>query len=587
MLKSEGADMLIDDKQEQRQSAEEHGVRAIHPDDLDNILEDIGMNKIATQIITDNVNSDYIGPDKLRNKSWFRTDDKLWYYWMDGDTDLKNKPLDPDDALRELINFSYKNNIETLPSCEGHVISKSEALSAFNKLKKDKEKINGEGLELINTEDKSKKIIFKNPDYDLPFDKPEDMIQEHYSGYIGLKFENKDLAEWIFEQIAKIDKSVKVDLDDDTLHIYVESDSQEKQKELWKEITEIIKSEVEMSDKKARKTFLLGILKKAKDPKKGTGKKPKGSGRRLYTDENPKDTVPVKFRTVSDIKETLSRSDFKAKSHARQSQIINLIHQRVRAAYQNAKDPKTKARLRRALKYAEERKKKSKEKTKKLKKESSSKKIILDKPSNVYELLTENPNPKVQLDSPMGSKKGFGSKKRKLPFDYGEFSNWINPADDMGWDIIIPPSNREQTNIIQVGIVRVNPDEAIWKEEANKQPPIGNDKIIVASNGDITDKDKSIIEDFFSGMWQFKDVEWFDGMEKEARKRRLSFFRTNLDYGERRSRLENDAKDYNAPREGKKRWSTKYKKKIDCSNPKGFSQKQYCKRKRRGGAYKD
>ena len=27
------------------------------------------------------------------------------------------------------------------------------------------------------------------------------------------------------------------------------------------------------------------------DPKKGTGKKPKGSGRRLYTDENPKDTV--------------------------------------------------------------------------------------------------------------------------------------------------------------------------------------------------------------------------------------------------------------------------------------------------------
>ena len=27
------------------------------------------------------------------------------------------------------------------------------------------------------------------------------------------------------------------------------------------------------------------------DPKKGTGKKPKKSGRRLYTDENPKDTV--------------------------------------------------------------------------------------------------------------------------------------------------------------------------------------------------------------------------------------------------------------------------------------------------------
>ena len=29
---------------------------------------------------------------------------------------------------------------------------------------------------------------------------------------------------------------------------------------------------------------------KQADPKKGTGKKPKGNGRRLYTDENPKDT---------------------------------------------------------------------------------------------------------------------------------------------------------------------------------------------------------------------------------------------------------------------------------------------------------
>ena len=45
---------------------------------------------------------------------------------------------------------------------------------------------------------------------------------------------------------------------------------------------------------------------------------------------------------------------------------------------------------------------------------------------------------------------------------------------------------------------------------------------------------------------------------------------------------------YNAPRTGKKkkRWSTKYKSSINCSNPKGFSQKQYCKRKRRGGKYK-
>jgi len=102
------------------------------------------------------------------------------------------------------------------------------------------------------------------------------------------------------------------------------------------------------------------------DPKKGTGKKPKGSGRRLYTDENPKDTVSVKFKTVQDIKDTLSKASFKSKSHKRQSQIINLIHQRVRAAYQNAKDPDTKARLKRAYDYAEERKEASKRKTKRM-----------------------------------------------------------------------------------------------------------------------------------------------------------------------------------------------------------------------------
>lgn len=43
---------------------------------------------------------------------------------------------------------------------------------------------------------------------------------------------------------------------------------------------------------------------------------------------------------------------------------------------------------------------------------------------------------------------------------------------------------------------------------------------------------------------------------------------------------------YNKPRKNmKSRWSIKYKKSINCSNPKGFSQKNYCKRKKRGGRY--
>ena len=44
-----------------------------------------------------------------------------------------------------------------------------------------------------------------------------------------------------------------------------------------------------------------------KDPKKGTGKKPKGTGRRLYTDENPKDTVRIKFATPADARATVRK----------------------------------------------------------------------------------------------------------------------------------------------------------------------------------------------------------------------------------------------------------------------------------------
>ena len=119
------------------------------------------------------------------------------------------------------------------------------------------------------------------------------------------------------------------------------------------------------------KTYRNCVKAEAKDPKTGTGKKPKGSGRRLYTDEDPSDTVSVKFSTVQDIKDTFSKASFKSKSHKRQSQIINLVHQRARAAYRNAKDPKVKKRLKKAFDYATERKEASKRKTQRMKKQKS------------------------------------------------------------------------------------------------------------------------------------------------------------------------------------------------------------------------
>lgn len=110
------------------------------------------------------------------------------------------------------------------------------------------------------------------------------------------------------------------------------------------------------------------FINEVKDPKKGTGKKPKGSGRRLYTDENPSDTVPIKFRTKEDVQETINSADFKSKSHQRQSQILNLIEQRLRVAIREAKNIKTKSRLNRAHEYVVAKCEISKRKTQTLKK---------------------------------------------------------------------------------------------------------------------------------------------------------------------------------------------------------------------------
>jgi len=115
---------------------------------------------------------------------------------------------------------------------------------------------------------------------------------------------------------------------------------------------------------------LISLVKRVineSDPKVGTGKKPEGSDRRLYTDENPSDTVSVKFKTKQDIVDTLNKESFKSKSHARQSQIINLIHQRLRVALERAKDPEVKKRLRTAFEYIELKKEASKRKTEEMK----------------------------------------------------------------------------------------------------------------------------------------------------------------------------------------------------------------------------
>jgi hypothetical protein len=128
------------------------------------------------------------------------------------------------------------------------------------------------------------------------------------------------------------------------------------------------------------------------------------------------------------------------------------------------------------------------------------KKKIIKTPKALFEFLKENEDLKINIDSPKGSKKGFGDKKKVLPFDYGEIVGAINPADMCFWDVIIPPSEKNLNNrkVYPIGIIRYSIPERI-----------GNDKIIVSSDGILSQNDKLIIENFFNDMNQFHDVEWF------------------------------------------------------------------------------
>ena len=71
-------------------------------------------------------------------------------------------------------------------------------------------------------------------------------------------------------------------------------------------------------------------ISKRKDPLVGTGKKPKGTGRRLYTDENPKDTVRIKFATPEDARATVKKVKNISKPFARKIQILTVLEQRAK-----------------------------------------------------------------------------------------------------------------------------------------------------------------------------------------------------------------------------------------------------------------
>ena len=130
-------------------------------------------------------------------------------------------------------------------------------------------------------------------------------------------------------------------------------------------------------------------------------------------------------------------------------------------------------------------------------------KLTIEHRDALIEYIHENPevNENIFLDRPRGTFKKFGGERSmQLPFDYGEWPNLINPADNMGWDLIIVPSaTKDSSMLLPVGFVE-------YKNEDLDR--IGNDKIILAPNKNYKNKDKEVINVFFEKLDQFNPVQW-------------------------------------------------------------------------------
>lgn len=139
-----------------------------------------------------------------------------------------------------------------------------------------------------------------------------------------------------------------------------------------------------------------------------------------------------------------------------------------------------------------------------LENEEKKEQIVLKTRSELYDYLKAHPesNKNIKIDIPKGSKKwSDGKNKKVLTFDYGEWSNLINPADKMGWDLIIMPKYDKNTSSLEpIG-------HLTYKDEVGKEKK--NDKIILAPNSNYTDEEKQEMDDFFSDVDVFKPIVWY------------------------------------------------------------------------------
>ena len=139
-----------------------------------------------------------------------------------------------------------------------------------------------------------------------------------------------------------------------------------------------------------------------------------------------------------------------------------------------------------------------------LENEEKKEQIVLKTRSELYDYLKKHPesNKNIEIDKPKGSKKWSDGKNKKiLTFDYGEWANLINPADKMGWDLIIMPKyDKNTSNLEPVG-------HLTYKDETEKEKK--NEKIILAPNSAYSEEEKKEMDDFFSDVDVFNPIVWY------------------------------------------------------------------------------
>jgi hypothetical protein len=169
-----------------------------------------------------------------------------WYYFMrkKNPNTIGNKTFlkSVDGPLRELVRFLHQRKIKTTPSCAGHHISDNGFKKIYRALVRDQEQIRNAGLELKDIES-GKTFIYRNPHYHLPWSMStfiKRMAGYQKKGVIGIKLgRNKRFREKMMSlQIP----NTTIAENNSVLLIITRNDQKRSAREVWKKVTEHIKS---------------------------------------------------------------------------------------------------------------------------------------------------------------------------------------------------------------------------------------------------------------------------------------------------------------------------------------------------------